>query len=137
MSDEIQVAVDDWIRRMNAKTEQIILNVDKGNLKSAIFCEGEAKKLAMERIYNIPVRMGKNGKSAWKRTGLYKASIGSGMDPSKPHTAIVFATVPYAKWLEYGTSRNPKALMIITDSIVKNREKIKAIYAQYIKEVTR
>ena len=136
MPDDIDASITDWKRRMEDKTAAILLKVDEGSLKAALFCEGEAKKNAMERIYNTPIKLGKNGKQLWRRTGLYKASIGSGMDPNKSHSAIVFATVPYAKWLEYGTSRNPTALMILNDSIFKNKENIKKIIAQHINKET-
>ena len=131
MPNGIDENLADWKSRMKLKTEAVILQTAKGNLKAAFWAENEAKKRAMTLIYDTPTPKG------GKRTGLYKASIGSGMHPDKEHTAIIFATVPYAKWLEFGTSRNPKALFILTDAVVKNRVIIKKIIADHIKAVTK
>jgi len=136
-NDGIQAALEDWNRRITAKAHAVVLAADRGNMKAAFYCENEAKKNAVREIYSIPIKKSpKTGKDLWKRTALYKAGIGSGVHPSLAHTAMIYASVPYAKWLEYGTSKNPKALYILTNAVMKNRAAINRLIAQAIGGVT-
>jgi len=140
----MQPILDEWAKRVDVKAKEIANNFDKGLLKAALFCEGEAKKNAMEMIYNTDIPSGANGKPRWKRTGLYKAAIGSGIDANSNHSAIVFNTAPYARIIEYGSSdaygaKNPgrRGRPIITSSIFNNKPQIKIIIEKYLKEVVR
>jgi len=102
---DIDEALADWAKKMQRKVQEVNTNVDNGLLKAALYCEGQAKQNAMDRIYNLPIPTYADGKPRWKRTGLYKASIGSSINPNTPHSAIIYNSAPYAKYLEFGTSR--------------------------------
>lgn len=106
MADEMQAlnnAINDWVSRVEKKTTSIENKVDEAIVKAAFFCEGKAKQNVMDVVYRNPIPTGVNGKELWKRTGALKASIGSGLDPDRAHSAIIFASVPYAKFIEFGT----------------------------------
>lgn len=92
MADDIEAALNDWKRRIEAKTKEIDNTVDQGLLKAALYCEGQAKNNVMESVYNS------GEPEDWKRTGLLKASVGSGMNPDTSHSAIVYCSAPYAKY---------------------------------------
>lgn len=124
MANDIDSALEDWKRRVEEKTKNIENDLDQGLLKAAFYAEGKAKQNAEERIYNQPIPTYKNGKPMWKRTGLYKASIASGMSPDKKHSSMIYNTVPYAKPLEYGTSRGIRGKNIMNDAVFKNGEDI-------------
>lgn len=128
----IDDALADWKRRVQAKVSEINDNTDKGLLKAAIFCEGKAKQLAMERIYNVTIPLDKNGKPMWKRTGLYKATIGSGLNPNAPHSSLIYVGAPYARALEFGTSKGIRGKYIMSDAVLKNQTEIIKIISNYI-----
>lgn len=143
----IDETLNDWFKRMDNKTNQIVDSIDKSLEKAALFCRGKAEENAMDAIYNQPINeryaykrpenQGKNNGYYYKRTGLYKASMDSGMNPDLEHSAIVCNNVPYAKVLEYGDSKGHTAKYIVTDAIVKNTEDIKKIIKSGIGEVTK
>lgn len=135
--DDIDKAFEDWKRRVDEKTKSVISQFDKGVIKGALFAEQKAKENAMNEIYNNPVPTTKSGRPKWKRTGLYKASIGSGINPDKEHSGILFNNLPYAKPIEFGTSRGIKGKYILTNAITKNVADIKNIIKQHIREVTK
>jgi hypothetical protein len=146
--DDIDEVLAKWIERVNLKTSQINNAADQAVLKAALFCEGEAKKNAMTMIYNVPIDSsyerahfirGKAGhyKTYYKRTGLYKASIGSGLDPDVIHGAIVFNTAPYAKMIEYGDSKGRQGRPIMTNSVFNNLPQIRTIITSYLKGVVK
>jgi len=144
MSESIDEAIANWIKRVEAKVNEVTLIADKAVLKAAFFCEGEAKKNAMTMIYNVSIPVDKDGKAMWKRTGLYKASIGSGLDPDSSHSAIVYNTAPYASKIEYGSSDAPGAESpgmqgrpVMTNSVFNNKPQIKSIIEAYLKEVVK
>jgi len=138
MANDMDDAIADWIIRVDAKTKEIISAADKGYIKAAFFCEGEAKKNAIDMIYSISIPTGADGKALWRRTGLYKASIGSGLDPDNPHSAIVFNTAPYAHEIEYGSSDaygskgGHQGRPVMTNSVFNNKPEIKTILEKSI-----
>ena len=132
MSD-VDIAIEKWKLRVDEKTQEITSNFNKGILKAALFCEGEALKNAMSMIYNVPVPTLMNGEPEWKRTGLYKASMGAGMNPDKRHSAIVYNTAPYAEILEYGDSKGHQGKSIMSNSVFNNKPQIKAIMDSFVK----
>jgi hypothetical protein len=160
MADDLDAILAEWSKRVTLKQEEIDNAADRGLLKCALFCEGEAKKNVMDVVYNTSVPWDEElGDDMWKRTGLLKASIGSGMDPS-PHTALVFCTAPYAKYIEYGTgiynvngegrqtpwvydsntgirmwTRGQMAKPFMYPSVFNSLPQIKTILSTYLKEV--
>lgn len=130
---DIDSTIEDWKRRVDEKTKNIENDLDQGLLKAALFCEGKAKQNAMDRIYNTPIPTYKNGRPRYKRTGLYKASIASGMSPDKKHSSIIYNSAPYAKYLEYGTSKGIRGKNIMGDAVFQNKEDIGKIIANYMK----
>jgi len=143
MSDDIESILNEWKARVEAKKVAINAAFDKGLLKAALYCEGEAKKNAMEMIYNVSIPNGPSGRSLWKRTGLYKASISSGVG-SDLHSSYITNSAPYAHKIEYGSSdtygaENPgrQGRPIMSNAIFNNKENIKTILNNYLKEVTR
>lgn len=102
MSDDIDNAVDDWLKRIQAKTDEINNTIDEGLLKAALYAEGQAKSTA-NSMFGGAVPFNDYNEDMWKHTGLLVASISSGMNPSQDHSAIVYCSAPYAKYLEYGT----------------------------------
>lgn len=142
MADDIDSVIADWINRVDKKIIDIEGTVDKGLIKSAFFCEGQAKINAEDMIYKISIPIGEDGKALWKRTGLYKASIGSGIDTDSPHSAIVYNTAPYSKKIEYGTSDaygtvdgGRQGRPVLTDSVFKHKDDIKQIMETFLKQV--
>lgn len=142
MAESIDAALNDWLKRVEDKVKEMDTGMDKAILKAAFFCEGEAKKNAQTMIYSVSIPEGIDGNPLWKRTGLYKASIGSGIDPDNSHSAIVFNTVPYASEIEYGTSdaygaKNPgrQGRPVMTNSVFNNKPQIKQIIETYLKGV--
>ena len=144
MANSVDAATAEWIKRVDKKVSQISSATDKAVVKAAFYCEGEAKKNAMTMIYSVSVPNGPDGKALWKRTGVYKASIGSGLDPGRFHRAIVFNTAPYAQKIEYGTSdaygaENPgrQGRPVMTNSVFNHKDDIKQIIATYLKAVVK
>lgn len=135
--DEMDKSLEDFKRKVDVKTQQVVTQTDKGIVKAAFFAEGKAKENAMNEIYNNPVPFNRSGNPRYKRTGLYKASIGSGINPNQPHSAIVYNMSPYAKYLEFGTSRGIKGRYILVNAVSKNKEDIKKIIKSHISEVTK
>ncbi|MCR3759152.1 hypothetical protein KYB31_09135 [Clostridium felsineum] len=140
----IDEALADWAKRMQKKVQEVNTSVDNGLLKAAYFCEGQAKKNAMLRIYNLPIdqryvrknfRVAVKGmyKTYYKRTGLYKGSIGAKMNPNTPHSAILYNSAPYAKYLEFGTSKGIRGKYIMSDAVLKHQAEIIKIISNYIK----
>lgn len=134
----------EWSKRVDVKKEEINNSFDKGLLKAAIYCNGEALKNSMTMIYNVPIPSGPDGKPLWRRTGLYKAAMGYGMDTSSSHSAVIYNTAPYAHRIEYGSSdaygaSNPgqQGRPILTNSIFNNKDSIKTILETYLKEVVK
>jgi hypothetical protein len=134
-SDDLNAALADWMSRVDLKKEGMIEAVDAGLLKSAISCSEKALDLAMEMIYNEPIPTNLIGTPMWKRTGLYKASIGFAMDSATPHCAIVYNSVPYAEIIEYGDSGNRQGRPIMEDSVFTNTDSILAFLNESIKGV--
>ncbi|AGK96801.1 Bacteriophage protein of unknown function (DUF646) [Clostridium pasteurianum] len=99
---EIDDELNDWLNRVQAKTEEINNAVDQGLLKSALYCEGQAKQTANSIFTNNPP-VNEKGEEMWEHTGLLEASIGSGMNPELTHSAMIYCSASYAKYLEYGT----------------------------------
>ncbi|KHD34361.1 hypothetical protein NL50_17385 [Clostridium acetobutylicum] len=132
MGQSIDEALADWAKRMQKKVEEVNTSVDNGLLKAALYCEGQAKQNAMDRIYNLPIPTYANGKPRWKRTGLYKASIGSSMNPNTPHSAIIYNSAPYAKYLEFGTSKGIRGKYIMSDAVLKHQDDIIKIISNYV-----
>lgn len=124
----------EWSHRVDLKKEAINNAFDRGLLKTAIFCNGEALKNAMSMIYSTSIPTGSDGKALWKRTGLYKAAMGYGMDYA-PHTAVIYNTAPYAKMLEYGDSKGRQGRPVMTNSVFNNKPQMKTILETYLKEV--
>lgn len=124
MANDIDSAIEDWKRRVDEKTKSIENDLDQGLLKAAFYAEGKAKQNAQERIYNQPIPTYKNGNPMWKRTHLYETSIMSGMNPNQKHSSMIYNTVPYAKPLEYGTSKGIRGKNIMNDAVFKNGEDI-------------
>lgn len=130
MDNDINKILSEWKKRLDKKTDDITRATDKATLKAALFCEGEAKKNVMDVVYSTPIPDGGH------RTGLLKASIGSGMYESRPHTAMIFASAPYAKYLEFGTSHiTPRPFMY--PAVHQHREDIRNIIAKYLKEAAK
>ena len=142
MADNFNDILEDWKRRVDQKRVDIEAAFDKGLLKAALFCEKEAKKNAMEMIYNIPISdkyrykngQSKNGGYYYKRTGLYKASISSGTGDT-PHSAYISNNTDYAKVIEYGSSKGIQGKPIMTNAIYNNIPKIREILEDYLKKV--
>lgn len=142
MSDNFNDILEEWKRRVDKKRVDIEAAFDKGLLKAAFFCEGEAKKNAMEMIYNIPINdkyRYKHGQTAnggyyYSRTGLYKASINSGTGDT-PHSAYISNNTSYAKVIEYGSSKGVQGRPIMTNAIYNNIPQIKQILEEYLKKV--
>lgn len=132
MSDDVQGVIDDWFGKLQSKINNIENIADQAVLKSALYCEQKAKQYAQDRIYTQPIPTWKNGHPKWKRTGLYKASIGSSMNPNEKHSAILYNTVKYAPYIEYGTSRGIQGKYILNDAVFKNTDKIRKILKSYI-----
>lgn len=149
MSDtEIDRILEEWKSRIDAKTEEIKLHIDKALLKAAYYCEGEAKKNVAAQVYSTPGE-------TYTRTGLLQASIFSGMHPEKAHSAIIYSTVPYAKYVEFGTGRSGadspdvyrpfengynlnwkgmRARPFMYPAIFQNKQQIRDIIAKYLRE---
>lgn len=145
--DEIEKALNDWKSKIDKKTKEVELHVDKAALKAALFCEGEAKKNVMAQVYSTP-------SETYTRTGLLKASIHSGMSTSKAHTAIIFSDAPYAKYVEFGTGesgasseayrpfdggynmkwKGMRARPFMYPAVFQNKQQIKDIIKKYLKE---
>jgi hypothetical protein len=133
--------IDEWKARIDKKTEAITADIDKAVLKAAIYCEGQAKINAMTMIYDIPIPKYPDGTAMWSRTGLYKASIGCGMNPNALHGALVYNTAPYAREIEYGSSDAPGAARpgrqgrpIMINSVFNNKPQIEKIIKTYLAE---
>jgi len=126
----------EWSHRVDLKKEEINNSFDRGLLKAAIYCNGEALKNAMNMIYNTSVPMGPSGNPLWKRTGLYKAAMGYGMDYA-PHTAVIYNTAPYAQMIEYGDSTGRQGRPVLSNSVFNNLPQIKTILETYLKEVVK
>lgn len=94
---------------------------EQGMRKAVIYAQGEAQKLAIDRIYSQPV------KGDYVRTGLYKGTIKGTVDNSSGARidGSIESPVIYAKHLEYKCQ-----YMCLTDAVLNNREKI----AKLIKE---
>jgi|GEM_PF-1919402 len=142
MAGSVDEVLANWVKRVEVKVNEVTLAADKAVLKAAFFCEGEAKKNAMIMIYNVSIPVNEKGIAMWKRTGLYKASIGSGLDPDNEHSAIVYNTAPYAGKVEYGSSDAPGAESpgmqgrpVMTNSVFNNKPQIKTIIEKYMREV--
>lgn len=101
--EQLNAAIEEWAKRLEVKSEAVEKALDGGLMKAALFCEGAAKKNVMQSVYQNPIPTDSKGKPKWKRTGLLKASIGSQLDLSQPHCAVIFASAPYAKYVEFGT----------------------------------
>jgi len=159
MEDDFDKILEEWKTRVNKKTSEIENNFDRGLLKASLYCEGKAKENAMNVIYMTNVPFNDYGEDMWSRTGLLKAAIGSGMDPIKSHSALVFCTAAYAKYIEYGTgiyavngdgrktpwifetntgvrvwTRGMRAKPFMGPSVFQNKEDIKTIIVKYLKE---
>lgn len=145
MADDIESTLNDWIERINRKTADVESHVDNSLIKAALFCEGEAKNNAMERIYNNPISdiyryksgSGKNGEFYYKRTGLSKEAISSGLNPDAEHSAIIYNSAPYAKVLEYGDSKGHVAKNILSDAVFNNKNNIMNIIKNYLSQVVK
>lgn len=134
MNIDYELILEEWSHRVDLKKEAINNTFDRGLLKAAIYCNGEALNNAMNMIYNTSVPMGPGGNPLWKRTSLYKAAMGYGMDYT-PHTAVIYNTAPYAKMIEYGDSKGRQGRPIMTNSVFNNLPQIKTILITYLKEV--
>ena len=102
MSDDIDRAIEDWLRRVDAKTQKVENATDQGLLKAAFFAEGKAKTTA-NQIFSGSPPTNQQGEEMWAHTGLLTSSIGSGMNPNAKHSAIIYCTAKYASFVEYGT----------------------------------
>jgi hypothetical protein len=131
-SDDFNATLADWMSRIDIKTEEMTEGIDQGLLKASIYCNGQALQLAMEMIYNVPIPTNILGHPMWKRTGLYKAAMGYGMDANTPHCALVFNAAPYAQIIEYGDSGNRQGRPIMTNSVFNNQDNIRSIIASCI-----
>jgi hypothetical protein len=119
----------DWMSRIDLKTEEITNNLDNGVLQAAIFCNTAALENAMNTIYNNPIPTNVNGTPVYKRTGLYKAAMGYGMNPDKSHSSMIFNAAPYASILEFGDSQGRQGKSILSDAIFNNTDTILSIIA--------
>lgn len=97
---------------------------ETGMRKAVIYAQGEAQKLAMDRIYSKPV------KGNYVRTGLYKSTIkgtvekaGGGHVEGKIQSPVV-----YAKHLEFKCQ-----YMCLTDAVLNNRQEIVKLIQSDIK----
>lgn len=158
MADDIDSALAEWQAKIDKKADEIVLQADKAVLKAAFFCEGEAKKNVMNAVYSNSIPF--DGEDMWERTGLLKASIGSGMNPDKEHSAIIYSSAPYAKYIEYGTgiyavngdgrqtpwiytsntgvkvwTKGMRAKPFMYPAVSNNKDKIREIIKNYLKEV--
>lgn len=88
---------------------------ETGIRKVVLFCQSEAQKLAVERIYNTPV------KGNYVRTGLYKSTIKGSLRRTAGNKieGVLESPVVYAKHLEYRCQK-----MCLTDAVLNNRDKI-------------
>lgn len=102
MADNLNDILREWYGRVDNKTKEIEDSFDQGLIKAALFCEGEAKKTASDNFSQQPP-INDYGEDMYKHTGLLVASIGSGANPEKAHSAILFDTAMYAKYQEFGT----------------------------------
>lgn len=104
--------------------EDINIKTEEGMRKTVVFVEGEAKKLAIERIYSKPSK-------GYVRTGLYKASLRGyclGREGYQTKGKIE-SKVEYAKALEYKHQK-----MILNDAVYKNHRKIMRILHSEVKK---
>lgn len=156
MADDIDSALADWKRRIEAKTKEINSTVDQGLVKAALFAEGQAK-LTANSLFSDDPPFNDYGEDMWEHTGLLEASIGSGMDPDNEHSAIIYCSALYAKYLEYGTgiyavngdgrqtpwsftsntgvrifTQGMRAKPFMYPSVFNNQEQIKSIISSYI-----
>jgi HK97 gp10 family phage protein len=147
MSSEIDRILEEWKTRIDAKTENIIFHLDQSLKKAAFYCEGEAKKNVASQVYSTPGE-------TYQRTGLLQGSIFSGMHPDIEHTAIIYSTVPYAKYVEFGTGKagsesdiyrpfdggyslnwkGMRARPFMYPAVFQNKQQIKDIIAKYLRE---
>ena len=134
MDIDYDLILEKWSHRVDLKKEAINNTFDRGLLKAAIYCNQQALKNAMAMIYNTSVPVSNNGEPLWKRTGLYKAAMGYGMD-YQPHTAVIYNTAPYAKAIEYGDSNGRQGRPIMSNSVFNNKPQIEIILKTYLKEV--
>ena len=113
-----------YLQELVARTRDA---TDKSMRKAMIFVQGEAQKLASDRIYKNPVR------GNYVRTGLYKSSIKAYVKKTggKEVEGILESPVVYAKHLEYKCQ-----YMCLTDAVLNNRDKIKSILKENIGKVS-
>lgn len=104
------IGKEEAMQIMKMKTKEFKEAVDKNLFKAAIFMQGEVKdSIAGHRAELTSVD-----------TGRFLNSISFQV---KEGQAIVFTDVPYAKFLEYGTS-NIEARNHFRNSVARNKEEV-------------
>lgn len=119
-----------YVQELVYKTRQA---TEQGMRRAVLFVQGEAQKNAVDRIYQHPVPLKKDGRPLYVRTGLYKSSIKGTVTSAYGYVieGQIESPVAYAKYLEYKCQK-----MCITDAIFNNEAKIMEFIKGEITSIT-
>lgn len=112
---------------LSSLLKQIEEGIETGLEKSAVYCEGQARKLAQDRIYSKPVPTLKSGKPKYIRTGLYRKSIKGTKVNGK--WCLTVGSLAYGRHLEYKCG-----YMILTTAVFNNKAQIRKIIKDEIRK---
>jgi phage gpG-like protein len=105
-------------KSLKNKQVKIMSNANKGLFNASVFLQGEVKQSIA----------GRRDELASVDTGRFLNSVDISVSKDK---AAVFSKVPYAKFLEFGTSRFP-ARRHFTNSTNRNKKQIVSLVKQEI-----
>lgn len=122
MTIKIQIlGTKDAKRFLNKKKDKTNSNIKSAMVKAGAFMEGEVKESIA----------GRKAEPRSVDTGRFLNSVS--FQASKDN-AIIFSNVPYADFLEFGTSRM-KARRHFSNSKDRNKQKIKEIVEKEVKKI--